>query len=263
MGKDDKKRAVITAVCGKGSVGKTTISAAAVRLLCVDSQKKILAVDADPSSGLASALGIVPRTTIDNVRLQLIEDLRGGSAGDRFEVLSKLNYGVFEALEERENMAFLAIGRPESAGCYCQVNDLLKDIIASVAANFDYVVIDGEAGIEQVNRRVMERVTHLLVVSDPSIRGLDVARAIWETACTMGVAAQAGLVINRAKEGLDPRRPPLTEKLPLLGVVPESAAVREGDIRGDTFFSLDDRDFLAAVEGCLVKAGVVRKSYSL
>jgi len=252
-----KRRPVLAAVCGKGGVGKTTFSAAAVRLLCGDSGKKILAVDADPSSGLASALGIVPRTTVDDVRLRLIEELRSGTGGDRAEVLSKLDYGVFEALEERENLAFLAIGRPESEGCYCQVNDLLKDIIASVAGNFDYVLIDGEAGIEQVNRRVMERVTHLLVVSDPSARGLDVARALGETAGTMGVAGQAGLVINRVKEGLDPKRPPLSEKLPLLGALPESTAVREGDIRGDTVFTLDDRDFLAAVEGCLVKAGIV------
>jgi len=137
------------------------------------------------------------------------------------------------------------------------VNDLLKDIIASVAGNFDYVLIDGEAGIEQVNRRVMERVTHLLAVSDPSARGMEVARALGETAGRMGAAQRFGLVINRVKEGLDPQGPPLPENLPLLGALPESAAVREGDIRGDTVFTLDDRDFLAAVKSCLMKAGVV------
>lgn len=252
-----KKRPVVAAVCGKGGVGKTTFSAAAVRLLCADGGKKILAVDADPSSGLASALGIVPRKTVDDVRIQLIEELKSGDGGGRAEILSKLDYGVFEALEERKNLAFLAIGRPESEGCYCQVNDLLKDIIASVAANFDYVVIDGEAGIEQVNRRVMERVTHLLVLSDQSVRGMEVARAIGETAGAMGVAGQAGLVINRVKEGLDTQRLSLSKKLPLLGVLSESAAVREGDVRGDTVFTLDDQDFLSAVKSCLVKAGAV------
>ena len=73
-----------------------------------------------------------------------------------------------------------AIGRPEKDGCYCQVNHILKDLIASVADNFDYVVIDGEAGIEQVNRRVMEKVTHLLLVSDASRKGINVVQTIKE-----------------------------------------------------------------------------------
>ena len=37
-------------------------------------------------------------------------------------------------------------------------------VIAAIADNFDYVVIDGEAGIEQVNRRVMQRVSHMILV---------------------------------------------------------------------------------------------------
>src|SRR4030042_1176130 len=85
-------------------------------------------------------------------------------------------------LEERGDLAFLAIGRPEKEGCYCQVNDFLREIIESAAKSFDYVVIDGEAGIEQVNRRVMERVTHLILISDASARGINVARTIQSVA---------------------------------------------------------------------------------
>ena len=84
---------------------------------------------------------------------------------------------MFDALVEiRDNVSFLAIGRPESAGCYCKVNAYLKEVISMIADHFDYVVIDGEAGIEQVNRRVMEKVTHLVLVSDASKKGLQVVQ---------------------------------------------------------------------------------------
>ena len=149
------KPATMIAVCGKGGVGKTSISAAMVKILARNRQKRVLAIDADPAVGLASALGITAEKTVDDIRNSLIQRLGQGEAGDRRTVVSRLDYEVFEALIEHENMAFLAIGRPEKEGCYCQVNHILKDIIASVAGHFDYVLIDGEDGIEQFNRRVM------------------------------------------------------------------------------------------------------------
>lgn len=86
------------------------------------------------------------------------------------ELLSESRYKIAEAIVEKEGFAFLAIGRPESAGCYCRINSYLKEVITMISEQFDYVVIDGEAGIEQINRRVMEKVTHLLLISDTSKR---------------------------------------------------------------------------------------------
>ena len=117
--------------------------------------KRILAIDADPAVGLATALGFRGERTVNDIRNDLIGRIEKGESENRQALLAALDYEVFAALEERENVAFLAIGRPEQEGCYCKVNSMLRDIIESVARNFDYVVIDGEAGIEQVNRRVL------------------------------------------------------------------------------------------------------------
>ena len=173
---------VVLAVCGKGGVGKTCISALMVKALCSDQKIRVLAIDADPAVGLASALGVAASCTVDDIRNELIAKIRGQKLSDRAETVSMLEYELFSALAEHENLAFLAIGRPETDGCYCRVNRILKEIIGDLASGFDYVVIDGEAGIEQVNRRVMERVTHLLLVADPSARAVSVAVTIMDVA---------------------------------------------------------------------------------
>ena len=130
------------------------------------------------------------------------------------------------ALEEKNNLAFLAIGRPEQEGCYCQVNDFLKDVIESISSNFDYVVIDGEAGIEQVNRRVMERVSHLLLVSDQSAKGLAVAGSIVDVAGKVVRYERCGLIVNRVRAG-EERTIMTPPELPLLGLLPEDDYIRQ------------------------------------
>ena len=60
----------IIALTGKGGVGKTSISAALVKLLVEEfPEKKILAIDADPAIGLATALGIEPELRSEERRV--------------------------------------------------------------------------------------------------------------------------------------------------------------------------------------------------
>ena len=171
MSELNREQTAIIALCGKGGVGKTSLSAAIVKILTANPDNRVLAIDADPAVGLSTSLGITVRKTVDDIRNDLISRVQSGKSGSKEDMVSRLDFEMFSALEEQANLAFLAIGRPEKEGCYCQVNHILKDIIASLADNFDYVVIDGEAGIEQVNRRVMEKFTHLILVSDASARG--------------------------------------------------------------------------------------------
>jgi CO dehydrogenase maturation factor len=255
---DPKMRGpVIMAVCGKGGVGKTSVSAAIVRILLENPANRVLAIDADPAVGLAQALGIEVRRTVDDVRNDLIGKIEGGGKVDRKELLAMLDYRIFEAVSERGGLAFLAIGRPEREGCYCKVNDLLRGIIESLTESFDYVVIDGEAGIEQVNRRVLEKVTHLVQVSDASVRGINVARTILEVARAAVRFEKAALILNKIRGGAEAERLDIPAGLELAGWLPDDDAVREGDIRGASLLDLPAGAFLEGVRGCLKKMEIV------
>ena len=250
-------RTAIIAVCGKGGVGKTSISAITAAMLAEDPAKKVLAIDADPAVGLALALGFQARRTVDDIRNELITKVKEGVRGDMGQMARALDYEVLAALEEKKNLAFLAIGRPEQEGCYCQVNDFLKDVIETISANFDYVVIDGEAGIEQVNRRVMERVSHLLLVSDQSAKGLAVASSIMEVAGRAVGFDTCGLVINRVRPGED-RSIVAPPGLTLLGSLPEDDVIRRFDIEGKSFLDLPESPVRAGMRQCMSAFGLYR-----
>ena len=233
-----KKQKIIT-VCGKGGVGKTSISALLVQLLAEDKNKKILAIDADPAIGLAYALDIQVEKTVDDIRTSFIDKLENGDKLDRKMRVNQLDFEIASSLVEKDNIAFLAIGRPETDGCYCSVNDLLRDIIKTISDNFDYIIIDAEAGVEQVNRRVMELVTHLLLVSDTSAKSRRVVKTIEDVSKRLMKFEKSGLIMNRmqSKEEFDSIKD--TEGLHVLGYLPEDSNIRKFDKEGLSFFTME------------------------
>lgn len=249
-------RSVVIAVCGKGGVGKTSLSALMVRNLVGDPAKKVLAIDADPAIGLSAALGMTVIKTVDDVRNDLIRRVGEGGASDKARLAADLDYELFSAVSEHRNLAFLAIGRPEKSGCYCQVNHILKEIIASFAGQFDYVVIDGEAGIEQVNRRVMEKVSHLVLVSDGSRKGLHVAETIRRVADNAIDYAATGLIVNRLRGAAEFDAILLPDGLRLLGWVAEDDSVRKADMQGKNILEIPAPPAYYAVKSCLAAMGI-------
>lgn len=238
---------VIIALVGKGGVGKTTLSAAAVRLLSESfPDKKILAIDADPAVGLATALGVDVKLTVDDIRKSFVQTAQSGNTSAAVELLGEAKYQMLDALTETGNVSFLAIGRPEGAGCYCKVNAYLKEIISMIADNFDYIVIDGEAGIEQVNRRVMEKVTHLILVSDASRKGLQVIKTIHTVAREMVMFEKSGVIINRLPAEI-PAEPLDTGGLELLCCIPDERTVTVNDMKGESVYNLPDES--AVIKG--------------
>lgn len=256
MTRHEGTQPTVIAVCGKGGVGKTSVSAVMTGLLAANPDKRVLAIDADPAVGLAGALGMHCRRTVDDVRNRLIARIKNGAPGDREEIAAHLDYEVLEALEERENIAFLAIGRPEQDGCYCQVNQFLKEIITGLSAAFDYVVIDGEAGLEQINRRVMAAVTHLLLVSDASARGLNVAGTIRKVAEKTIAFTESGLILNRVRNGAEASCVRIPPVLTLLGWLPEDDSVRDFDIAGQSLLALCDSPLGKALRAALGHMGI-------
>ena len=230
----------IIALSGKGGVGKTSISATIVKLLVkAFPDKKILAIDADPAVGLSTALGIDVKTTIDDIRKEIIASVEDGQTKEAVELLGDARYKIFDALVETDGYAFIAVGRPESAGCYCKINSYLKEVIKILSAEFDFVVIDGEAGIEQINRRVMEKVTHLLLITDASKKGTQVISTIKNVADELVMYKKIGAIVNRIPdqsviEYID------TNGIPVLSYIETDKNLAIYDIEGKNIFNLPD-----------------------
>ena len=253
----------VIALTGKGGVGKTSLSASIVRLLTeAKPDAKILAIDADPAIGLSYALGVTVRETLDEIRKRVAEDVTG-KLRDTQDILAEARFRLFEAMEEQNGFAFLAIGRPEAAGCYCAINTYLRQVIDMLVKDFDYVVIDGEAGIEQINRRVMEKVTHLICVSDQSKKGLQIIKTIKDVADELVMYDKIGLIINRAPL---PERITETEMggVPIVSVIRQDDQMTENDIEGRSVFELpEDAGILAGAKTALLKMDILPQQAEL
>lgn len=249
---------ILIAVAGKGGVGKTSVAAAIVKqLVCERPHARILAIDADPAVGLETALGVKVQYTVDDIRKEIAAAGRNDPEKRRaIELLGESRYKLLDAMVEMEGFAFLAIGRPEAAGCYCSVNAYLREIISAWADSFDYVVIDGEAGVEQINRRVMEKVTHLLLVTDPSRKGTQVIGTVKRVADELMMYEKCGAIVNRMNdESL--RRFLELEGIPLLACIPDDPTLALADVQGKSVWELPENGILAnGVRGALKAMGI-------
>lgn len=232
----------VLAVCGKGGVGKTTVSALLVRLLSQD--QRVLAVDADPAGGLSMALGWRPARTIDDLRREI-----AAQAGDATDLAAAVDYRLLELVEQRDQLAFLSVGRPEEAGCYCALNTLLRESIEALTARFDVAVIDAEAGLEQVNRRVLQSVDQLYLISDPTARGLRVVEELASLAQEAAGSPSIGWLLNRVRDERDAEALASRTELPLAGWIPEDATVRRFDLEARPLLELPECPALEAVRG--------------
>ena len=241
----------ILTVAGKGGVGKTSISSAMVRILTEEyPDARILAIDADPAIGLTTALGVEPTDTLDGIRKKIVGSVEEGRPKEAIEMLNEARFRIFDTMLEEQKFSFLAIG------CYCKVNAYLKEVISLLANDFDYVVIDGEAGIEQINRRVMEKVTHLFLITDPSRKGCKVVDTIKEVADELVMYDKCGVIVNRVKEESIPFIK--IESAEVLAYIPEDKTHADNDIMGVSVFDLpEDSPVMQGTREALRKMDII------
>ena len=187
------------AVTGKGGVGKTTLSGLLVLRLLARGCSPVLAVDADPNSCLDGALGVKAESTIGRVREEARQIASAGmSAGASKQRLLELK--IAESLVEGESFDLLAMGRSEGPGCYCYANNVLKEALGKLSDSYPYVVVDNEAGLENLSRRLVPRADLLVVVTEPTPRGFETARRLHAVAVEMGIEyTDSALVLNRMR----------------------------------------------------------------
>lgn len=230
------------AIAGKGGTGKTTFSSLLAQWL--SRHGTVLAVDADPSSNLHMALGMPLENTVGDIREGMLAEVQKGA----FAGMSKQDYlewKIYESLVEGERIDLLAVGRPEGPGCYCAANNMLRACLDELHAQYDYLVIDNEAGMEHISRQTTRDVDYLVLVSDTSLRGISTAARMQDLIHELRTyVKRVVLIVNRVGDGL----PPAAEKaiadygLELLGTLPEYPAIRDLDAEGRPLVELPPDD---------------------
>jgi CO dehydrogenase maturation factor len=224
------------AVSGKGGTGKTAFTAMMTRAMLESGRAgRLLLIDADPALGLPGAVGVRVKRTMGQVREEIVRTARSGTREEKTQIGETLDYMVLEALVETDSFALLAMGRTETLGCFCPVNDLLRGAIETLSKSFDTIVIDGEAGVEQINRQVVRHLDTLIVVSDATARGLQTAalikKMVWDDRVIR--CDKLGLVFNRVQGSEDLLRRSAGEiGLEVFGCIPQDEIIGEYDLVG-------------------------------
>ena len=235
----------IIAIAGKGGTGKTTLSSLLVSMLASRNQGTVLAIDADPNSNLAEALGLKVKEDIGS-----IVDFVAKNPSSIPPAMTKdmfIDFRIQTSMLEEKGFDLLTMGRPEGPGCYCYVNNLLRGLLKRLADEYPYIVIDNEAGFEHFSRRTMRRADRLLLVSDSSQAGLRAAKRIIALVKELEIEIKnVALVLNRTSVGRGQCSvPTLRERIAELGVevvgmIPEDEAVLGLSCQGKPITYLDE-----------------------
>ncbi|MFH0827424.1 MAG: AAA family ATPase [Candidatus Omnitrophota bacterium] len=226
----------VIALAGKGGTGKTTVAALIVRTLREMKQGSLLAVDADPNSNLNEALGIPTHQTIGQVLDDISAHPEKIPAGIRKDAF--IEYQIQTAIAEGSGFDVLTMGRPEGPGCYCYVNNVLRNIMSKLIKEYDFVVIDNEAGLEHLSRRTTRFADTLLVVADPTPVGLKAAQRIVGLVRELKIQTKKNLLIlNRSDASL------AEEKikdlgLELIGTLPVDDQIERVSLNGHSLLDL-------------------------
>jgi CO dehydrogenase maturation factor len=224
------------AVSGKGGVGKSTFAALLTRAL--SEKSVVLAVDADPNSSLDAMLGVEVGQTIGDLREDMLKNV-----GDMSPAMSKqdfVDYNLKMSMVEGDKFDLITMGRQEGPGCYCYINNILRTYLDTLAGNYDYVVIDNEAGMEHLSRRTTRDVDMMFILTDPTKHGVVTAGRIKEMSESLDLKVKDRcLIISRIGEIPEILDPVINEAgFDCKEVIPQDEKIMEFSLTGDPLLDL-------------------------
>ena len=232
------------AIAGKGGTGKTTFSALLVRALREKGIRPILAVDADPNSTLADALGVDEGRPLAEIREQ--GSSPEGSPASGVGRARAIEDEIHRAITEADGFDLVTMGRGEGPRCYCYVNNLLRLSLDTLGKSYDAMVLDNEAGMEHLSRRTTNDVDFLIAVANPTLPSLRAVKRIIQLSNELPVNIKHRMMlVNRiapdsALEVVETELAPVqAERLP---DVPDDGDVERAGAVGQDVFSLDDQN---------------------
>ena len=215
-----------------------------IRLLCGQSSRALLAVDADPNACLGLMMGVEPVGTIAELRESAREKSPTNAGTDR---VRSFEYGIQQTITEAAGFDLLTMGRPEGPSCYCAVNNILRQFLDRLSSQYGFVIIDNEAGMEHLSRRTTNNVDLLCIVAEQTPLGELTAKRILALARQLPISVKRiGVIWNETRDPSDERRA-TNDELETLGCVPYDDAVFNASIQGKTIFDVekDSTAFLA------------------
>ena len=213
------------AISGKGGVGKTTLAALLAQVYA-DAGRQVFAVDADPAPCLAGALGFPPEL---RARLrpiaemdELIEERTGakpGTIGGFFTLNPRVDDipDRFSVVYQGIRLLQLGTISKGGSGCICPESALLKALVTYVILyRNEVMILDMDAGIENLGRATASAVDAFIIVVEPGRRSLSTAQTIHRLAADIGVT-RCFVVGNKVRDEAD--RAFIRESLPGLPVI--------------------------------------------
>lgn len=227
------KKPLIISIVGKGGVGKTIVTTLLAKFVSQNYDFKMLLIDADPTHPhLSNMVKLIPQVSLEMIRIDVINKTLDREKSIR-EVAENIDFQVYNSIVEGKDFSLISIGQPEDPGCFCPSNTLLKRVIDSISKDYDIILIDCEAGLEQINRMVIESVDIILIVSDLSIRSVETANTLRKSAKKFTNYKKLGVILNKVKGNFEYILDKLEElDLPLLAEIPEDPNILEFDMKG-------------------------------
>lgn len=229
------------AISGKGGVGKTTLSSLLAQAYA-DAGLQVLAVDADPSPCLASALAFAPELRAQLKPIvemdELIEERTGakpGTVGGFFTLNPRVDDIPERFSVTQRGVRLLEMGAVNmgGSGCICPESAMLKTLFTHLLFRKDEVLIlDMYAGVEHLGRATVDFVDAMLIVVEPTRRSLGTAAQIKKLAQDIGLRRFL-LVGNKVRDESEAAfLRAETPGIPVLGIIPSEPAVQEADRLG-------------------------------